>query len=170
MQWSIFWPKFLIFSPSWKRGKLISSLFFAAFLRRNFSSDCFFRKKSARELFKYRNLSKKGVLMREARNFFRFCPLNCLKYMKKAKKCLIIVKNIIREELISSLFPCFFSKCIFIWAYFYHVYLMNQQNWVEKNYFAYWRPSKREMTVKMTFSDLGVNRKVVDNGQIYLNT
>ena len=38
-----------------------------------------------------------------------------LKYMKKAKNCLIIVKNIIREELISSLFPCFFPK-----AYFFH--------------------------------------------------
>ena len=110
---SIFWPKFLIFSPSWKRGKLISSLFFAAFLRINFSSDRFFRKKSARELFKYRNLTEKGFLMREAQNFFTFCPLNCLKYMKKAKNCLIIVKNIIREELISSLFPCFFPKAYF---------------------------------------------------------
>ena len=97
-------------------GKLISSLFFTAFLRRNFSYDRFFRKKSARELFKYRNLTEKGFLMREARNFFRFCPLNCLEYMKKAKKCLIIVKNIIREELISSLFSCFFfQKLIYPW-------------------------------------------------------
>ena len=60
IQGSIFWPKFF---PE----------------PRNFSYDHFFRKKSARELFKYRSLTEKGFLMREARNFFRFCPLNCLK-------------------------------------------------------------------------------------------
>ena len=79
-----------------------------------FRLNAFFRKKSAREVFKYRNLTEKGFLMREAQNFFRFCPLNYLKYLKKAKKCIIIVKNIIREELISSLFPCFFSRSLFL--------------------------------------------------------
>ena len=100
----------LFFPQPKKMEKLISSMFFASFLRRNFSRVRAFRKKSARERFNYQNLSEKGFLMREARKFFRFWPQNCLKFTKKSKSSLKNVKIFSAKELISSRFPGFWEN------------------------------------------------------------
>ena len=48
------------FFPILKKGEAYFFPVFRGILRRNFSSDRFFLKKSARELYKYRNLTEKG--------------------------------------------------------------------------------------------------------------
>ena len=72
--------------------KLISSLFFAAFLQRNFLCELSLCKRSAHKSIKV--CLKKGFC---AMHEF-FSDLD-LKYIKKAKKSLTIINDIIREEL-----------------------------------------------------------------------
>ena len=115
-QGSIFWPKFLIFSPSWKRGKLISSLFVAAFLRRNSSSDRFFRKKkTACELSKYRNLTEKGFFIKaRSAKFFQILPFKLLKIHEKGKKLLNNCKKYYQGRAYFFPVSLFFSKSLFL--------------------------------------------------------